>query len=1238
MGETMKKGNKLIALFLTLVLILSLAVPAAAGEAEETFGAVVRFEDGADTEALCRELENMPGVSIRWRYEALFQGVAVETTQSALARMEKCAGVEMVGLSRTWAGQSAFSDPLEDSNSLDVMNGLELAYDGDGMVIAVIDSGMRISHEVFAEYGNMDTPALGEEDIEAFVSEGGTDGRYISVKIPFAYDYNGDDRSVHTADGHGTHVAALAAGYSENEEGKIRFRGAAPAAQILAMKVFPDNADLGASDMDVLKAMEDAYLLGADVINLSLGTENGFTYADGVGGLYSETIEKLRASGVIVCCAVGNSASALTGKSDGPEYPSGGYTDYGTVGDPASHIGTSAIAAVNAAFFEVGGGIIVGEQVLSYRKTVSEDENEILPDIDELAGQALTYVVVDGLGKAEDFEGLDLTGCVALVRRGEIYFSEKVENAAAAGAVACLIVNSDNSQINAAVSNTSIPSAVVTLDEGQYMIEQAENGRGNLLLAPERTAVSTGDRLTMLDASSWGAMSDLRIVPTLSAPGGIILSASVTGDDMFQYMSGTSMAAPNASGAFAVMMQALAERGIEDPAQRADLAESLLESTAVLVTDEDGTPLSPRRQGAGVIDLSAAVDSSAVIVEPLLELGDDLLGSFELSFSVRNLSEEDLVFSVDTTVLTDAFGDIEGAYYSSLTPIEITKYVTIEGDRTVTVRAGKEKTVRLTLRVSRELRETFAQAYPNGFFTEGFVTLTEQSGEMIHATFLGYCGDWEKAPILEQVDFRDVMNALAGMQDAENGEAGNLSDALPVDMWYNLVYLCGEDLDTQGALMLGENPWIVTEAVDQRIAMPTQTSTALAKRGTRFYIDLYTLRNAAHVIMIISDQNTGEIYEASDVESLPRTSVASGLAEHMVSFFWAGTDAQGEPLPDGTKVKVEFYAWMEQEDAIQSVYAQNITDHETADGYRWLVSGSYDRWLEWEFPLTLDGAAPAVDAEIDEQNGTLELTVTDKNFVAYAAIQDAEGNYLAEEAFDGQIRGEKHTLTVDLSDCAGDKVYITVADYATNIDGYVLDLAALRTGEEQVMDRCSMAIFLDVSKEAWYHEAVDYAYENGIMTSTGTLIFSPEQKVSRAAVIDALYRIAGMPDVEEVELPFKDVQNSIWYYDALMWAFGNGVAGGYTETAFMALAPVSRQQIAVMLYRAYLLENEAETCDVSVLAGFADGALVAGWAREAMAWAVEEGIFSGNEQGMLDPEGHVTRAQLAQIVLYYCKG
>lgn len=211
----------------------------AAESREEPVRAIVTFTPEAPGGGPCLRHRDPAGYGGPLDLRAVaFSGVAVEAVPSALEEIAALPGVENAVPAATRQPQALEAGPI--ANSLELMAPAETTdLYGDGVVIAVIDSGFRLSHQAFTDYGLAQNPALSEEDIAAFAQSGGTPGRYISSRIPFAYDYWGRDDDVGTNDAHGTHVAALAAGLAMEEDGAVIFRGAAPAAQILAMKVFP---------------------------------------------------------------------------------------------------------------------------------------------------------------------------------------------------------------------------------------------------------------------------------------------------------------------------------------------------------------------------------------------------------------------------------------------------------------------------------------------------------------------------------------------------------------------------------------------------------------------------------------------------------------------------------------------------------------------------------------------------------------------------------------------------------------------------------------------------------------------------------------------------------------------------------------------------------------------------------------------------------------------------------------
>lgn len=1202
----MKYIKKAVSLVLALVLLVNL-LPAAMAKEEASLRAVVTFGENADADTLLQKLEAMEGVEVLYTYSELFSGAAVEAGSAALAKIAALSGVQAVAPTRSHSRPQVISDPLQVSNSLPLMGAEGLDYTGDGLVIAVLDSGFRLSHQAFNENGLMTAPSLAEEDVTGFAFLGGTRGTWISQRVPFSYDYSHRDGDVSTADEHGTHVAALAVGYAVDSEGDVVFRGAAPAAQLLAMKVFPDNIADGADDADVLKALEDASALGADVICLSLGVDNGFTSDNILDGVYCRAFQRLREEGILLCCAAGNSGASVSSKMEGYALPTGAYTDYATLSAPASYPGATGIAAADCLLYESAGYLEAAGTQIPFAAAISEYGGE-LPSLGALDGQTLDLVSVPGLGRREDFAGLDMTGKVALVARGGITFTEKVKNAADAGAAACIIRNNEPGEIIPTVSDdTPIPCALVTQEAGELLLSC-----GGITFHAGGYLKTNTTQPTIPPWSAWGGTTDLRISPALTAPGSSILSASVMGDDLYEQLSGTSMATPNAAGAFALVLEKLYDQGIEDKKEAADLAQALLESTAELILDEYGTPVSPRQQGAGLVNVSAALTTPMVITQPLLEPGDSRTGHFVLSFRVKNLTEEPLELTVETTILTDDWGlDEEGTAYSLLAPLDISDGVTVSGPGHITLPAGGSQSVNLQLTVSDDLREELDQIYPHGFYTEGYITLTDQNGHSVHATFLGFTGHWEEAPVIDQTDFRDYLNALHQEEDLPMAELGA-----------NLAYLTDYSFSYEGRYLLGENPFAPTDALEERFAIPTADSGAYFTGGSLFSIDLYTLRNAPHVIMLVYDETAGEIYCVDDTAYLPKAGADPYTGELVNTgwFWWDGTDAQGRPLPHGTRAQVAFFAWPESDRAAQQAYDAEALDPQRPHTYAALLTHSFQRLREWSFPVTVDRCAPSIQAEAVDD--ALRVTVTDSQFTAWVSIRDEAGQTLAEETFAAGKAGESHMIELPLAEL-GDSATISAADYATNLTGYTFSL------RESAGHHCAMSLLLDVAPQAWYHQAVDALWDTGLMADDESEYFYPDASATRADVITLLHRLAGAPAGEE-DLPFRDAKPSDWYYEALAWAYGQGLVSGYSPDFFGAFASVERQQLAVMLWR-FAGSPEA----AGDLSAFSDSGEAAEWAETALAWCVEEGILSGREGGTLAPRERATRAELAQIMMNY---
>lgn len=173
--------------------------------------------------------------------------------------------------------------------------------------------------------------------------------------------------------------------------------------------------------------------------------------------------------------------------------------------------------------------------------------------------------------------------------------------------------------------------------------------------------------------------------------------------------------------------------------------------------------------------------------------------------------------------------------------------------------------------------------------------------------------------------------------------------------------------------------------------------------------------------------------------------------------------------------------------------------------------------------------------------------------------------------------------------------------------------------------------FSDVDAGDWYAEAAVYCRDNGLMSGTGGSTFSPDTPMTRGMLVTVLYRLAGSPSLENENLgyPFADVPGDSWYADGVYWARLNGVVSGYSDSAFGPNDPLTREQLATILWR------YAGSPEVEIGASFADENDIASWAASAVDWAQESGYVSGVGGNRFDPDGTATRAQVAVILMRY---
>ena len=267
----------------------------------------------------------------------------------------------------------------------------------------------------------------------------------------------------------------------------------------------------------------------------------------------------------------------------------------------------------------------------------------------------------------------------------------------------------------------------------------------------------------------------------------------------------------------------------------------------------------------------------------------------------------------------------------------------------------------------------------------------------------------------------------------------------------------------------------------------------------------------------------------------------------------------------------------------------------------------------------------------------------------------SSGDYLVNV---NKVTGGKITVTPGRAD-KGDTVTITVKPN----DGYELDTLVVtdKNGNtvkltdkgngkytftmpsSQVTVNASFAkdssspvdSFLDVNTGAWYYDAVKYAVESGLMSGTGTYTFEPNTTLSRGMIAQMLYALEGKPSISSAN-NFTDVSSSDWYDKAASWAQSKGIITGYEDGRFGPNDPLTREQLALILYN-YAKSEGYGTSAKADLSKFADGTSTSPWAQQAMSWAVGEGLLSGRGVNMLYPTGTATRAEVAQIMMNFCE-
>ena len=172
--------------------------------------------------------------------------------------------------------------------------------------------------------------------------------------------------------------------------------------------------------------------------------------------------------------------------------------------------------------------------------------------------------------------------------------------------------------------------------------------------------------------------------------------------------------------------------------------------------------------------------------------------------------------------------------------------------------------------------------------------------------------------------------------------------------------------------------------------------------------------------------------------------------------------------------------------------------------------------------------------------------------------------------------------------------------------------------------------FGDVKQSDWFYDAVRYVSANGLMMGTQDTVFEPNEKTTRGMIVTILWRMENLPKAKK-EITFTDVKNGKYYHDAVAWASEKGIVAGYSSERFGPEDNITREELAVILQNCSAskgIETDA-TGDISV---FSDAGTVHSWGRDAMIWAYAEGLIQGEGNDLLNPSGAAERCQVAAIL------
>ena len=886
--------------------------------------AIIFFDDGADTASIREGILSVLGGNreFKYTYSELFSGAAIRLNESDIGKLNSLAGVAYIAKAIEYYADTPDNETVDTIPGIkDVMEEERMhknmtEYQGEGMIIAVIDGGFDIKNKHWV-LSHDDTASLTADMIKESSKNLNAKGyKYYNAKVPFYYNYADKNTDMIPGSAHGTHVSGIIGANDVNTQSGMK--GVAPEAQLLMMNVFDkkDKTDTA----EICAAFEDAVTLGADVINFSAGSpagyEDGYPFED-VLALVIKAADK---KGVSVICAAGNSGNSYLDSYYTNKYslrmPTADFIDNGTVAAPASIDTTTAAGSLSSEF------------ISDFYITLNDEEKHKIPftdttltEIPELKksfteffdGRTIEYVPIPGAGKPEDFNDLktNLNGKLALIKRGELTFADKILNAEAAGAAGVIVYNNvpDSAEsLKMLMSGAKLPAIFISYTSGQLLI--GSNKKSVSIHHGDIAIFNNPNMGIPLTSSSSGPTPNLFLKPDILAVGENIISTAA--NNTLIRMTGTSMAAGYISGITAILKQYARANGLND--SPGYIKSLMVNSAALASSNSSGIEYSPRVQGGGIVNIEKAMQTETLLAgrdgRSKIELGDNLKKTFNIDYSLANITDKDQIVYIRASLLSDgylSFNLIDGipvesgkderdgtlpyfisagsnalknsAIYADNGYMNINRhYSSFDGKGSeVKIKAGETLNLSLKIQLDNDFINEYSKIFKNGFYIDGFITAeTKDGGTVSSIPFMGFYGDWAKIPVIDALSYDETI----GYYDLSYLFT-TLSDHSVIGMWQ-----IGKNLFNEEAA-----PYLKHAAF----------SPNADKNADIVYLALGLLRNCELEYACITGSDGRIIDEMKEPVKLIKTYTDSGMMNIFTANIWGGGDEINNmyTYPDG---------------------------------------------------------------------------------------------------------------------------------------------------------------------------------------------------------------------------------------------------------------------------------------------------------------------------------------------------